>query len=697
MKQNKILSLLLTILLVLSCLSINLIYADETPYVEMVLDKTTANLGDVITATIKVNKMPNLGSYQLNIKYDPTVLQAIDVETGEAFEEGTFPKGGTVLVNKAYGVKSAAANEVGSGIINFGSSYLYMSDYKSDGMPEETGIIGKIGFKVLKAQNTQIKFEDTDTMPGAKEGTFFFDWDGKTIVNYEVKQPASITVKSEPTNSYVKMELDKTEVAVGDVITATIEVNEMPNLGSYQLNIKYDPTVLQAIDVETGEAFEEGTFPKGGTVLVNKAYGVKSAAANEVGSGIINFGSSYLYMSDYKSDGMPEETGIIGKIGFKVLKAQNTQIKFEDTDTMPGAKEGTFFFDWDGKTIVNYEVKQPASITAAVVPSPTVIEPTPTPTESETTPTESEVTPTESETTPTESEVTPTESEVTPTESEPTNESYVKIELDKTEVVVGDTIIATVLINKVTNHAGYQFNIKYDPTVLQAVEFDTGEAFLTRTMPTGETIINKSAYEPMTIASNNIREGIINFCSVYSLLDKYREAGQPEETGIAGKIGFKVLKAQDTEILFTDSERMPRAISGTVLTDWYGEVIKDYDVIQPGKIKVYAEPTPTESEATPTESEVTPTESEATPTESEVTPTESEVTPTESEVTPTESEVTPTESEVTPTESEVTPTESEVTPTESEVTPTESEVTPTESEVTPTESEATPTESEVTP
>ncbi|NLG90191.1 MAG: S-layer protein, partial [Clostridiaceae bacterium] len=99
MKQNKILSLLLTILLVLSCLSINLIYADETPYVEMVLDKTTANLGDVITATIKVNKMPNLGSYQLNIKYDPTVLQAIDVETGEAFEEGTFPKGGTVLVN----------------------------------------------------------------------------------------------------------------------------------------------------------------------------------------------------------------------------------------------------------------------------------------------------------------------------------------------------------------------------------------------------------------------------------------------------------------------------------------------------------------------------------------------------------------------------------------------------------------------
>ena len=53
MKQNKILSLLLTILLVLSCIYINFVYADETPYIEMVLDKTTANLGDVITATIK--------------------------------------------------------------------------------------------------------------------------------------------------------------------------------------------------------------------------------------------------------------------------------------------------------------------------------------------------------------------------------------------------------------------------------------------------------------------------------------------------------------------------------------------------------------------------------------------------------------------------------------------------------------------
>jgi len=37
------------------------------------------------------------------------------------------------------------------------------------------------------------------------------------------------------------MELDKTKVKEGDVIIATIRVNNIKNLAGYQIGIKYDP------------------------------------------------------------------------------------------------------------------------------------------------------------------------------------------------------------------------------------------------------------------------------------------------------------------------------------------------------------------------------------------------------------------------------------------------------------------------
>jgi len=47
-------------------------------------------------------------------------------------------------------------------------------------------------------------------------------------------------VPSELPDSYVIMELDKTKVKVGDIITATIKIENMKNFAGYQLNIKYD-------------------------------------------------------------------------------------------------------------------------------------------------------------------------------------------------------------------------------------------------------------------------------------------------------------------------------------------------------------------------------------------------------------------------------------------------------------------------
>jgi len=174
-------------------------------------------------------------------------LEAIELETGSAIAKRTWPvTGGTVLQSDNYGKTTAVANDVGAGIINFAEAYSNLTKYRETGVAEETGIIGKIGFRVLKAGSTAIRFEDTTAMPGAIEGTYMFDWYGENIKGYSVVQPGEIvaegeepgeepteepvptetsadptpTVTEEPVpselpDSYVIMELDKTKVKVG--------------------------------------------------------------------------------------------------------------------------------------------------------------------------------------------------------------------------------------------------------------------------------------------------------------------------------------------------------------------------------------------------------------------------------------------------------------------------------------------------
>ncbi|WP_038291608.1 cohesin domain-containing protein, partial [Acetivibrio straminisolvens] len=298
MKHKKILSFLLTLLLLISTISVNMSYAETTPSIEMVLNKTTANVGDIITATIKINNVRYLAGYQLNIKYDPEVLQPVNPKTGAEFTERTMPVNGNLLMNEEYGPTNMVANNIKSGILNFGCVYTYANDYKAVGIDEHTGIIGEIGFKVLKSKNTSIKFEDTLTMPDAISGTNLFNWDSEIITGYSVIQPDPIIIEAEPLkDAYVSMELDKTKVKVGDIITGTIKIENMKNFGGYQLNIKYDPTVLEAVDLATGGAIETRTWPvTGETVLLNEEYGPTRIVMNNKSAGIVNFGSTYTYL-----------------------------------------------------------------------------------------------------------------------------------------------------------------------------------------------------------------------------------------------------------------------------------------------------------------------------------------------------------------------------------------------------------------
>jgi hypothetical protein len=156
------------------------------------MDKNTAAKGEIIKVELTVKSIPNLVAYQVNIKYDPSVLQAVDPDTGEPLANDEPPKDGNILVNSSYGVIPVNNHSIEKGILNFGKSYINYNKYKSDGKPEHSGVLAIIGFKVLEETSTAIAFEDVGSMSGAITGTFLFDWDGNQLTGYTVVQPGKI-------------------------------------------------------------------------------------------------------------------------------------------------------------------------------------------------------------------------------------------------------------------------------------------------------------------------------------------------------------------------------------------------------------------------------------------------------------------------------------------------------------------------
>jgi len=150
------------------------------------------------------------------------------------------------------------------------------------------------------------------------------DWNGNKKTDYKVIQPEPVNADAVSSGSYIKLEFDKNTASVGEIIRATVKVNNVKNLAGYQICIKYDPNVLQPVNPNTGE------------LIVKQEYGSTSMAAHRLSNGILNFARTYLYVSDYKEDGKPEETGILGVIGFKVLKKEKTTVSFyADEALMP--------------------------------------------------------------------------------------------------------------------------------------------------------------------------------------------------------------------------------------------------------------------------------------------------------------------------------------------------------------------------
>ncbi|KNY28862.1 cohesin domain-containing protein [Pseudobacteroides cellulosolvens] len=162
-----------------------------TGKIKMQVDKTIANVGDIVTATVSIQDISNLIGYQINIKYDPAVLQP--VIDGIPYTNSTFPTKGTILSNQTYSPFDLVDNKLINGVLNFSSAYLCMAKYRQNAQPETSGTLAVINFKVLNNTPTHIKFEGYKSMPRAILGTYLYDWNGATYNSgYSVIQPQRI-------------------------------------------------------------------------------------------------------------------------------------------------------------------------------------------------------------------------------------------------------------------------------------------------------------------------------------------------------------------------------------------------------------------------------------------------------------------------------------------------------------------------
>lgn len=193
---------------------------------------------------------------------------------------------------------------------------------------------------------------------------------------YGLNESAAIPLGAEDLSSYVTMDLDKTNAGVGDIIKASVRINQIDNFLGCQINIKYDPSVLQAVNPITGEAFTEVTPPVTGNILVNEKYiPYYYLVTNDLNKGTLYFARMYSNISEYIEGGKPETTGIIAEIGFKVISSNvsSTSIRFEDTPFMTDPISGTILFDYDFVTNKYYTVNQAPAITIFTdSPTPTV-------------------------------------------------------------------------------------------------------------------------------------------------------------------------------------------------------------------------------------------------------------------------------------------------------------------------------------
>ncbi|MDP4182733.1 MAG: cohesin domain-containing protein, partial [Bacillota bacterium] len=476
----------------------------------MSADKTNAASGELIKVTFYINNINSFSGYQANLIYDPKALKPV-YSYGTDYATDSAPETGSLLINR-FSPMDFAKNDLEQGILNFGRAYLALSSYKNSGSAEASGSIAVLYFKVLNPVTTSISLRNSDTMPQGINGTIITDWDGNQVTGYTVNQTLAInqvketTLPSQPVSTptsntdtpaitpsisstpsvtspvgYVSLSTDKSNAQAGDIITASLKVDGIANLGGIQANIKYDPLCLQPV-LPNGTSYTPyDSFTAPSKVdLFNKDFSPMELASNDISNGTLNFGFTYNNLSAYRSAGIPETTGAVAQIKFLVLQDSPTKIQLAASETMPNSKGGVYLFNWDADILSNYEVK---SSVVDINSLPT-----------------------------------------------PSDASNITLAYSKNMVEAGDILNVSIAANNLDNISGYQAQLKYNPEILEPVYYDSQTSTYIKydiiTTPEKGNLLSGN-FTPFEFATNNLITGTLNFGRCYLNLQAYINSNSP--------------------------------------------------------------------------------------------------------------------------------------------------------------------------
>jgi hypothetical protein len=190
-------------------------------------------------------------------------------------------------------------------------------------------------------------------------------------MDYDIIQPDTIFAPSKPTPTSTpestpvptptpklgnfSLTVDKSDAKIGDIITATLSIDEILNFSGYQATLKYDPDCLQPVYTD-GTPYETTSAAETGSLLCGK-YSPVDLASNDLENGILNFGRAYMALNTYRNSKSPESSGILAKVSFKVLKDYSKPV-LVDNPLLDNDIDGTLLFDWNGNSTKDYVVTQ---------------------------------------------------------------------------------------------------------------------------------------------------------------------------------------------------------------------------------------------------------------------------------------------------------------------------------------------------
>ena len=243
---------------------------------------TRFDVGDTFTVHLNVENVSDLGGWQSDITYDPTVLRAHVVSEGDFlkrddadafFQNGTIDnKTGRIAGLKAVRLSREAVGRQGTLLsveftaIGNGKSLLTLDNFRAGSRSGETIRVIPPGIAIV------------------------------------VGEPSVVDVRDD----IFSVSIGTTPVRFGDPITLRLTANDVTDLAGWQTDISFDPDVLEAVEVNEGDFLkaESGdTFFLQGTI--NNAAGkiTSISAAKFKGSGS---GTGTLLLVTFKAKAVGE-------------------------------------------------------------------------------------------------------------------------------------------------------------------------------------------------------------------------------------------------------------------------------------------------------------------------------------------------------------------------------------------------------